>query len=78
MRIDLPAHVIRVLRNKDTPPEVRAAVAGLGKNPYPPDAKPIEGHHGWLQFFESGYWIVYEVKQDRSETVIGVLDIDKN
>jgi hypothetical protein len=78
MRIDLPSAVVAILRNKETPQAVRVAVAALGKQPRPPDAMAVAGRPGRYEIFESGYWIVCEMKQDRGETVVKVLAINKN
>jgi hypothetical protein len=78
MRIDLPNSVMAILRKKETPQAVREAVAALWTEPRSPDAMPVTGRPDTYQIFESGYWSVYEVKLDRSETVVRVLDIDQN
>lgn len=78
MRIDLPSSVIAILRHKDTPQAVRVAVAALWIDPLPADKLTVEDKPDRYEIFESGFWIVYEVKQDRGETVVRVLDIAPN
>jgi hypothetical protein len=78
MRIHLPPEVINFLRDAATPPEVRRAIRALSINPRPPDALAIPNKPGRYHLFESGFWIVYDVEQDRSETVISVRLIEKN
>jgi hypothetical protein len=78
MRMQADRQLMTVLRNLETPPEVRRAIESLLKNPYPEWAKMIPERENRYEFFETGFWVAYEVSIDRGETVITVLLIDKN
>ncbi|MDQ3250144.1 MAG: type II toxin-antitoxin system RelE/ParE family toxin [Chloroflexota bacterium] len=78
MRIHVSQAALIVLRNPDTPTEVRQAVASLAINPRPPDALSVIGKPGDYEFFESGFWIVCEIQLDNLEEVVRVLTVQPN
>ncbi len=78
MRIHLTPEVIAILRQPDTPSAVRQAIAALGVNPHPPDARPIPGQPSFFEMFESGFWITFQVIEGGLETIARVLDVEKN
>lgn len=78
MRIHLTPDVIAKLRQSDTPTNVRQAIAALGVNPHPPDARPIPGRPGFFEMFESGFWITFQVIEGGLEMIARVLDVEEN
>jgi hypothetical protein len=52
--------------------ELRQALESLKTNPTPEWARKVEEYESRYEFFMAGYWVIYEIKQDRGETVIVV------
>lgn len=78
MRIHISQAALIVLRNPNTPTEVRQAVASLVINPRPPDAIPVPDRPGRYEFFESGFWIVCETQRTALEEAVRVLAVEEN
>lgn len=78
MRIHLTPEVIAKLRQANVPASVRQAVAALGANPRPSDARLISEEAGFYELFENGYWIIYQVVEGGLETITRIIDIEEN
>jgi len=52
--------------------ELRRALESLKSNPIPDWVRKVEGYEARYEFFMAGYWVIYEIQQDRGETVIVV------
>jgi hypothetical protein len=83
MRVDATRESLALLYSlREAAAPLRAAINELLTNPRPADAIDVSGRPGWLQRHvrvgDRGYWLVWEVKRDRSETVIRVAIIEEN
>lgn len=54
------------------PPEIRGFVNSLKVNPRPEGARSIPERPGRFEDFIAGYWIIWEVDQSGSETIVRV------
>lgn len=80
MRMQIDRETMRIIRALgDEGGVVRRKIESLLKNPYPDDAREIEGRAGVYEIFEAGYWIAYAIdKSDPGETVITVWRVEAN
>ena len=70
MRIHLDRQILAIWRN--LPPEVRAYIELLKRNPRPPDAMKTRERPNRYEEFVAGYWIVWDVDESTGETIIRV------
>jgi hypothetical protein len=83
MRVELSPDVIRLLYFlREDAADIRAVIEELRTNPRPADAIDVSDEPGWLQkhvrIGDRGFWLMWEIKQDRSETVVRVVIIEQN
>lgn len=83
MRVRLSRQVINLidsLREEGQP--VRDAMQAIKSNPDQPDAIDVSGRPGRRELHvrvgNRGFWLQWEVKQDRDETVIEIILIEEN
>lgn len=83
MRIEMPPRVMAWLRTLG--PEGRPlweAIERLRTNQTPPEAIASEERPGryelHIRISQHGYWLAWEIRQDRGETVIRVVLIEEN
>jgi hypothetical protein len=83
MRIDVTREAMRLLRS----PELNTrplweAIEQLRTNPTPPDSIVLPEERGMREMHvrvgQRGYWLQWEIKQDRGETVVRVAIIEEN
>lgn len=77
MRIHVSQAALIVLRDPNTPTEVRQAVASLAVNQKPEWARRTPERTNRYEFPIEGYWIVYEIDNSGAETVIRVEVIEE-
>jgi hypothetical protein len=83
MRIHLSQQVIILLRGlKEEGAPLRRAVEALEQNPTPADAITTPERPGryetHVRVGQRGYWLTWQIEQDRGETVIRVTAIVEN
>jgi hypothetical protein len=83
MRVHLSRQVINLiyaLREEGQP--VRDAIRAIKNNPDQPDAIAVSGRPGRRELHvrvgDRGFWLQWEVQQDRGETVIEIILIEEN
>jgi hypothetical protein len=83
MRVHLSRQVINLiyaLRESGQP--LREAIQAIKSNPDQPDASEVSGRPGRRELHvrveQRGFWLQWEVKQDRGETVIEIILIEEN
>jgi hypothetical protein len=83
MRIDIPPSVIAWLRSLGAEGRpLWEAIESLRRHPTPPDAITWPERPGryetHVRIGEQGYWLAWEIRQDRGESVIRVAAIREN
>jgi hypothetical protein len=65
--------LLRALREEGAP--LPRAIEALAKNPFPEEARIVEGYPNRREIFVRGYWIIYDVDQSGGETVIWMMAV---
>lgn len=77
MRIHLSQQAMQVYRDPNVPAELRQAIQSLRINQKPEWARCTPERPNRYEFPISSYWIVYEIDNSGSETVIKVEVIEE-
>ena len=83
MRFHYSFQVSKLLRDlKELGAPLRRAIEALRHNPIPEDARAIPERPGRYEIHvrvsQRGYWVIYEIDESGSETVITVSVIEPN